>query len=399
MSLPLEGVKVLAVEQYGAGPFGTQYLVNQGAEVVKIENPSDGGDVSRSLGPYFIEGAPETTESVFFQGLNHNKKSVTLDLKKAEGRAIFRKLAKDADAVATNLRGDVPAKLGLTYADLKDVNPQIVCTHLTAYGRDGDRAGWPGYDYMMQAEAGYFSLTGEPGAPPARFGLSMIDFMTGLSLAYALTTAVFSAHKTGLGRDMDVSLFDTALYNLNYIGLWQLNNGHTQDRAPRSAHAALTPCQLYRTKDGWIYLMCNKEKFWPILCQYIGREDLTDDSRFLTFRERLENRDTLTEILDDELMSDTTAEWLRRFDGKVPAAPILDVQQALENPFVTDTGRLQAVPLGEGASAKIIRNPIRNGAELELARPPILGEHTTEELRNVGLIDSEIEKLQKNSIV
>ena len=159
--LPLANVRVLAVEQYGAGPFGTQFLADQGAEVIKIENPADGGDVSRSVGPHFFEPG----DSLFFHAFNRNKLSMTLDLSDPRGRSVFQKLVLGADAVCSNLRGDVPEKLGLTYDTLGDLNPKIVCAHLSAYGRTGPRANWPGYDYLMQAEAGFLSLTGEPGDP------------------------------------------------------------------------------------------------------------------------------------------------------------------------------------------------------------------------------------------
>ena len=274
--LPLTGVRVLAVEQYGAGPFGTMFLADQGAEVIKIENPADGGDMSRAVGPHFF--APGDSE--FFHTFNRNKKSLTLDLGRPEGQAVLRDLVRGADALASNLRGDVPAKLGLVYARLKDANPRIVCAHLSAYGREGPRADWPGFDYLMQAEAGYFSLTGEPGTPPARFGLSIVDLMTGLGLAYALLAALTAARATGVGRDIDVSLFDMALHNTCYLATWYLNDGVVTGRLPRSAHPSLTPCQLYRTRDGWIYLMCNKEKFWPALCEKLGRPEWSEDARF-----------------------------------------------------------------------------------------------------------------------
>jgi crotonobetainyl-CoA:carnitine CoA-transferase CaiB-like acyl-CoA transferase len=199
--LPLAAVRVVAVEQYGAGPFGTMFLADLGAEVIKIENPSDGGDISRDVGPYFFEDR----DSYFFHALNRNKKSLTLDLSKAGSKEVFHDLVRSADAVCSNLRGDVPQKLGLTYQDLNTVNAAIVCAHLSAYGREGPRADWPGYDYLMQAEAGYLSLTGEPGSPPARFGLSVVDFMTGLGLAYAILAGLTGVRSTGIGQDMDVS--------------------------------------------------------------------------------------------------------------------------------------------------------------------------------------------------
>ena len=193
--LPLEGVRVLAVEQYGAGPFGTAYLADQGAEVIKIENPRDGGDMARAVGPYFFGPG----DSQFFHSFNRNKKSLTLDLTREEGQTVLHDLVAGADALACNLRGDVPGKLGLSYDALKAHNRQIVCAHLTAYGRDGPRGDWPGFDYLMQAEAGWFSLTGDPEGPPARFGLSVVDMMTGLAMAYALLAGADGCAGDGRG--------------------------------------------------------------------------------------------------------------------------------------------------------------------------------------------------------
>jgi crotonobetainyl-CoA:carnitine CoA-transferase CaiB-like acyl-CoA transferase len=394
--LPLAGVRVLAVEQYGAGPFGTMFLADQGAEVIKIENPGDGGDMSRAVGPHFF--APGDSE--FFASFNRNKKSLTLDLSRPEGQAVLHDLARTADALASNLRGDVPERLGLVYERLKPANPKIVCAHLSAYGRSGPRAGWPGFDYLMQAEAGYFSLTGEPDTPPARFGLSIVDLMTGLGLAYALLAALTSARATGAGRDIDVSLFDMALHNLGYVATWYLNEGAVTGRLPRSAHPALTPCQLYRTRDGWIYLMCNKEKFWPALCEKLGRTEWIEDARFRRFPDRLKHRDLLTGLLDGELMRRTTAQWLAHFAGAVPAAPINDLAQALENPFVTGEGRLQAIPHPVRGSYRMVAPPVRCAGEDAPARPaPALGEHTDELLRGLGYDTARIRALRKAGIV
>jgi crotonobetainyl-CoA:carnitine CoA-transferase CaiB-like acyl-CoA transferase len=390
--LPLTGVRVLAVEQYGAGPFGTMFLADQGAEVIKIENPLDGGDMSRAVGPYFF--APG--DSQFFHSFNRNKKSLTLDLSRPEGQAVLHDLARTADALASNLRGDVPAKLGLVYDRLKEANPKIVCAHLSAYGRDGPRAGWPGFDYLMQAEAGYFSLTGEPGAPPARFGLSIVDYMSGLGLAYALLAALTSARTTGAGRDIDVSLFDMALANTVYQATWYLNEGVVSGRLPRSAHAALTPCQLYPTRDGWIYIMCNKEKFWPALCEKLGRHEWIEDPRFRRFPDRLTHRDLLTGLIDRELGKRTTGEWLAHFAGAVPAAPINDLAQALDNPFVTGRGRLQTLPHPVRGSYRMVAPPVRCADEESPARPaPGLGEHTEALLKELGYDDARIRALRE----
>jgi crotonobetainyl-CoA:carnitine CoA-transferase CaiB-like acyl-CoA transferase len=181
-ALPLEGIRIIAVEQYGAGPYGSMYLADLGAEVIKIENHATGGDVSRANGPYFLGNE----DSEFFQTFNANKKSFALDLKAPGGRAVFERLVANSDAVLNNLRGDQPKKLGLDFLTLSKIKPSIVCAHLSAYGRDNDRTDWPGYDYLMQAEAGFCMLTGEPDGPPARFGLSVVDFMTGMTMSIAM---------------------------------------------------------------------------------------------------------------------------------------------------------------------------------------------------------------------
>jgi len=394
--LPLEGVRVLAVEQYGAGPFGTMFLADQGAEVIKIENPNDGGDMSRAVGPHFFVPG----DSEFFASFNRNKKSVTLDLSRPEGRAVLHDLARTADALASNLRGDVPVKLGLVYESLKHANRRIVCAHLSAYGRTGPRADWPGFDYLMQAEAGYFSLTGEPGAPPARFGLSIVDYMSGLGLAYALLAALTAARATGAGRDIDVSLFDMALFNTAYQATWYLNEGVVTGRLPRSAHPALTPCQLYRTRDGWIYIMCNKEKFWPALCTKLERPEWAEDARFRRFPDRLRHREVLTEMLDRELERRTTGEWLAHFAASVPAAPIYDLAQALDNPFVTEHGRLQTLPHPVRGSYRMVASPVRCAGGEPPARPaPALGQHTEPLLREIGYDDARIRALRDAKVI
>ncbi|MCP5150242.1 MAG: CoA transferase [Ectothiorhodospiraceae bacterium] len=394
--LPLEGVRVLAVEQYGAGPFGTMFLADQGAEVIKIENPRDGGDMARDVGPYFLA----EHDSLFFQAFNRNKKSVTLDLSDPQGQAVFHDLVRSADAVASNLRGDVPAKLGLTYAHLGAHNPKIVCAHLSAYGRTGPRAAWPGYDYLMQAEAGYFSLTGEPGSPPSRLGLSVVDFMTGLTLAYALLAALTGARASGTGRDIDVSLFDTAMFNLSYLAAWYLNEGVVTERLPRSAHPSLTPCQLYKTADGWIFLMCNKEKFWPALCAKLDRPEWAEDPRFRRFKDRLANRDVVTEILDQALSARTTAEWLEHFAGVVPAAPIHDVAGALDNPFVAGRDGIQTLEHPARGTFRLVSAPVRcEGEEPPAGRAPDLGADTDRVLRDLGYDAARIARLREQGIV
>ena len=395
---PLNGVRVLAVEQYGAGPFGTMYLANQGAEVIKIENPRDGGDMSRAVGPYFL--GPEDSE--FFHSFNANKNSVTIDLQNPEGLAVFHDLVKTADAVSNNLRGDVPEKLGLDYESLKAINPKIVCAHLTAYGRTGSRRTWPGFDYLMQAEAGWFSVTGEPGTPPSRFGLSVVDMMTGLAMAFSLVSAVVAARSTGAGRDMDVSLFDLALHNTSYLSTWYLNENVVTGRLPRSAHPSLTPCQLYKTKNDWIFLMCNKEKFWPILCNELNQPNWSSDPRFKLFKNRLEHRELLQTMLDEALSEKTTEEWLAKFAGSVPASPIYGIDEAMNNPFVAERNGIQHFPNPADPEKvfKMAAHPIRSAGDDPLNKPaPRLGADTDRILKEIGYTSNQVQELKNKGAV
>ncbi len=351
---PLEGIRILTLENFGAGPYGTMFLAGLGAEVIKVENAATGGDASRHVGPHFLG----KDDSVYFQCLNLWKKSVSLDLSK--DRREFHELVKDADAVVNNLRGDVPAKLGLDFQTLGKIKPSIVCLHISAYGRDNERAAWPGYDFLMQAEAGLMDLTGEPDGAPSRFGTSVIDFSTGMTGIAALLACLLRAKTTGKGCDVDTCLFDVALHQLNYMGTWYLNGGEAHSRQPRSAHYSLTPVQTYRTADGWIFVMCMKDSFWTALCDALG---LKLDARFSSMAARLENRDALTAILDAEFRKKTTSDWVKALSGRVPVGPVNDMTQAIANPFVASSGMIQAIRHPENPRLRVFTLPVKIDGE------------------------------------
>jgi len=394
-SLPLAGLRVLTFENFGAGPFGSMYLADLGAEVIKIENREQGGDATRGMGPHFLG----PNDSQFFQTFNLNKKSVTLNLKLPAGQSAFHRIVRTADVVLNNLRGDQPEKLGLDYVALGRVNPKILCAHLSAYGRDNERKGWPGYDYLMQAEAGFLYMSGEPGGPPTRMGLSIVDYMTGITTSVAILAALIGVLKTGKGHDVDVSLFDVALHQLTYPGAWYLNAGTPTERLPRSSHPSAVPVQLFRTKDGWIFVMCMTDKFWQALLGALGREDLGANPEFATIEARRRHRDRLTEVLDAVFVTDTTAAWLGKLQGLMPASPVYDLPQALDNPYIRQIGMLRDLPHPQQPDYRVLANPIKlDGQRLPSRVAPRLGEHTDEILRSVGFTAGELAALKDQGV-
>jgi crotonobetainyl-CoA:carnitine CoA-transferase CaiB-like acyl-CoA transferase len=398
-SLPLAGVRVLSVEQYAAGPYGTLFLAQLGADVIKIEPPSApgkrGGDTARGVGPHFLRDG----ESLFFQAFNLNKRSLTLDLKSEAGQAVLHRLVPTVDAVANNLRGDLPATLGVTHAALKPYNPAIVCAHISAYGRDNGRARWPGYDYLMQAECGFMSVTGEPGTPPARLGLSMVDFMTGTMMAVGLLAALLAARQTGVGRDVDVDLMSAAIHQTTYPALWYLNEGDVTTRMPRSGHPSVVPSQMFRSADGWVFVMAQLPKFWDVLTKKLNRPDLADDPRFRSSADRWQNREVLTALLDEIFSSQTTAHWLQLLQGAMPVAPVHDLDQALDNPFLRESAMIDRVRHPD-ADIRVLSSPIRLDEQRLANRPaPLLGADSDAVLREAGFAPAEIAELRRQGVV
>ncbi|MCD9029732.1 CoA transferase [Luteimonas sp. BDR2-5] len=354
--LPLQGVRVLSMEQFGAGPYGSMFLANLGADVVKIENPASGGDPARHTGPHFLG----ESDSQYFQGWNLGKKSIELDLKTGEGRAAFDVLIREADVFLNNLRGDQAAKLGVEYAGLRDLNPALVCVHISAYGRDTSRTAWPGYDYLMQAESGLMGLTGEPGTPPARIGApSIIDHMAGITAMVGLLSALLRARETGEGCDVDTCLFDVAVHQLGYAATWYLNEGDVTQRQPRSGHYSVAPVQTFQTTDGWVFVMCMTQKFWEELLAVLVRPDLGEMPEFRTMAARHANREYLTQVLDAEFGRHPTGYWLEQLEGRLPIAPVLGLAEALESDFIRESGMLSDVSHPAKPQLRVLANPLK----------------------------------------
>ena len=393
---PLDGVRVLAVSQFGAGPFGTQHLADLGADIIKIEDPGVGGDVARYVPPF-----AGLADSPYFQSFNRGKRSVVLNLRHPDGQGVFHDLVRVSDAVFNNARGDLPAKLGLTYAALRDVNPRVVCCALTGFGTTGPRAGEPAYDYLIQGYAGYMAVTGEPDGPPGKCGVSIIDFAGGYAAMVGLMVGLFDAQRTGVGRDVDVSLLDTAVSMLSYFAVWTLNRDWVAGRTRDSAHQTIVPAQNFATRDGWIVVFCTKDKFWRDLVETLGVPELIEDPRFRTVPDRLAHREELVPLLRARFATRTTAEWLERLRGRVPCAPVNDVRQALADEQVQAREMIVEVEHPEFGRLREVRSPIRTEGEIrQPARAPRLGEHTDEILRDtLGYSDTTIRRLRAHGVI
>jgi crotonobetainyl-CoA:carnitine CoA-transferase CaiB-like acyl-CoA transferase len=275
------------------------------------------------------------------------------------------------------------------------VKPSIVCVHLSGYGRTGERAAWPAYDYLAQAEAGFTALTGEPGGPPTRAGLPVIDMLSGLTAALSLLAGVQGARRTGRGCDLDVSLYDVAVQNLTYVATWYLNDRFAVPRRPRGGHPFIVPCEMMPTADGHVFVMCVKPAFWRRFCEIAGLPELPRDPRFRGFDERLANRDALMAIIDPMMRTRSSADWVALLAGKVPVGPVLTLEEALDNPFLRERGGILDLPHPARPDLKVVSSAIRlDGQRLPARHGPAYGADGEAVLAEAGYSAEEIAHLR-----
>ena len=377
---PLQDIRIISLEQYGAGPFGSVQLADLGADVIKIEDPTSGGDVGRYVVPL-----QDGEDSVFFEVFNRNKRSIDLDISTPAGRAVFEDLVRVSDIVYSNLRGDVPKKLGIRYEDLKHLNPAIVCCSLSGFGMTGPRSAEPGYDYVLQGIAGWMDITGEPDGPPTKSGLSVVDYSGGLVAAISMLAALHAARRDGIGADCDISLFDTAISMLTYPAAWALNSDFVPVRTHHSAHPSIVPFQAFASADGWLVVACPKEKFWKRLAVVIGRPELADDARFINFTARRQNAAALIEILEAVFVTRTSEEWLADLTAAgVPSGPVNSVIDALSDPHTAARDMLVTTEHPYFGSVTQVASAVRVGNEPTVyRRAPRRNEHASEVMREV----------------
>lgn len=335
MAGPLSGVRIIEVGHMLAGPYCGMLLADLGAEIIKIEGPE--GDIGRNISPHFV--GPHNT---YFASLNRNKKSVVLDLGTGTGQTALRHLAKDAQALITNLRPSAIKRLGLTYEALRSVNPRLVCLALTGYGLTGPYSDSPAYDYVIQAMTGVMLLTGDPGGPPVKPGYSAVDNSAGIMGALGLVAQLIS----GSGRQIDVSMHDVMLSQLNYLASSYLNTGEVTDRVKGGGHPYIVPAQLFPAKSGHVVLFITHDKFWKIFAEALGENEWLSDPRFTTMAARSANRDVVVHAIAERLSEEDAQTWTERLAplGLVIAA-VQSLPSALDGALVSSRNMVVDIPL------------------------------------------------------
>ena len=393
---PLDGVKVLDLTRVLAGPYCTMFLGDLGAEIVKIEQPEVGDD-TRGWGPPFAGG-----ESAYFLCVNRNKKSITINLKSAEGINILKRLAESADVLIENFRPGTMEELGLGDIDLRAVNPRLVYASLSGFGADGPLRDVPGYDLIIQAWGGLMSVTGMPDGEPTKVGVAIMDIVAGLMLGKSIAAALYAREKLGVGQKIDTSLLEAEIACLINVGSNYLMEGKIPARWG-NAHPTIVPYQAFKTADGFLVLGVANESIWRRFCAAIGRAELTDDPRFATNANRVENRKSLISILLEIFLARDTQTWLNLLQqAEVPCAPVQTIDQVFSEPQVHHRDMLVEVDHPTAGKVRMAGIPVKfstTPASIRLP-PPTLGQHTEEILKTwLGMKSEEVEELKRNHVL
>jgi formyl-CoA transferase len=383
MMQPLQGIRVVDMTRALAGPYCAMMLGDLGADVIKVEQPGQ-GDGCRGWGPPFVGEpyGPYPGESAYFIAVNRNKRSVTVNLKSAEGQEVVRRLAAASDVLVENFRTGVLDKMGLGYEDLHALNPRLVYCSISGYGRTGPYAERPGYDPIIQAEGGMMSITGPEEGPPYRVGVPIVDITAGMFAATAALAALRARDHTGEGQLVDVSLLDAQVALLANVASNYLV-GKAPPRRLGNAHPNIAPYQAFRARDGWFVLAAGSERLWRILCDTIERPDLKDDPRFATNGDRVANLPPLAEALSEVFVTRDAGEWLAELrEAGLPCGPINAIPDVFAHPqaeareLALETEHPTAGPVQfTGFPYKLSQTP----ADVRHP-PPLLGEHTQEVL-------------------
>ena len=367
---PLSGIRILEVGHVLAGPFCSMILADLGADVIKIEPPA--GDMARNITGNFTGRYND-----YFASINRNKRGIVLDLATEEGRVRLAELATSAHALITNLRPATIKRFGLTYEALKGYNEKLVCVALTGFGLEGPDADKPAFDYIAQALTGVMELTGDPGTLPTKAGYSAVDNSTAMMAAVGLLAKIVE----GKGGQVDVSLFDTVLAQLNYLASAYLNHGVKPQRVANSGHPHMVPAQVFATKDGYAVLFISTDKFWRRFCGIVGWQERADDPKFATMAARGENRDEVIAMTAELMKTRDTADWVELLGAEgIVVSGIETLDSALDGDLAASRNMVAVIPTPDGP-LRVVGNPIKlSDHQQTYTAPPLLGEHNDDVL-------------------
>lgn len=392
---PLEGVRVIDLTRYMAGPYGTLLLGHLGAEVIKIEEPG-GGDPLRHVSLYFQDGL-----SAHFVSGNAGKKSLTLNLRHARGKELFLELVARADLVLENMRPGTMARLGLGWERLRAVNPRIILGSVSGFGQTGPWRHLPSFDLVAQAVGGGMSLTGEPDRPPVKMGVPIGDLAAGVFLVLGVLGALHRRQATGRGDWVDVSMMDVQLSLLNYLAHYHWASGEVP-KAEGAGHPNIVPYQIFDTPSGYLAIAVYGEQFWPGFCRALELPALIDDPRFATNELRCQHKDLLVPRLAERIASRPREAWLARLaEEGVPAGPVHRVDEALASAQARARQMVVEVAGPSGSPLKLLGSPIKFAeAPAAIAPPPTLGQHTEQILGDLlGLDEAAVAALRRAGVV
>lgn len=393
----LDGVRVIDLTRVLAGPYCTMILGDLGADIIKIEHPERGDD-TRHWGPPFDAGG----QSAYFLSANRNKRSLTLDMKTEKGLSILEGLIQEGDVLVDNFRPGTLERWGLSYKKLDDLRQGIIYCTITGYGYTGPYSDRPGYDFIVQALGGFMSVNGPIDGDPHRAGVAIADLASGIFAANAVLAALFRRERSGEGQRIDISLLDCMVALMSYVASNYLVSGENPKRYG-NAHPNIVPYEQFKSKDGYIALAAGNDRQWAILCAAIGHPEWAEDDRFSTNPRRLENRELLVELVNQEIGRRDSKDWFTTFEEVgIPAAPINDMAQTFSDPQVQARNLRWEVPHPVSGTVPLIASPLVIPTSPINVRypPPVLGQHTEEILSTLlGYDQTMINSLRQEGII